>query len=212
MRNAEDNSLIRHAYDEQEKLNLTWFSNLKYIEEASEKVSLREPSGKSGRIRHDLKLQFIDVWNQSRKSNRKLGFYNSVKDHFGVETYLGMQIGSWDSKRLSQLRMSAHPFNIETGNYGIKQRDRLNRICKVCSTKNWDTIVAFDNLPFFDPVNEDELHVLRECTLYDDLRQSLSYDGKNALYGDLKAFMSVRAFETGRFLSKVWMRRFPKKD
>ena len=62
--------------------------------------------------------------------NRKLAFYNSAKLTFEPERYIDSNIGYKDLKRLSQFRMSSHKYNIETGRYGKKQTNILNRICE----------------------------------------------------------------------------------
>ena len=60
----------------------------------------------------------------------------------------------------------------------------------------------------FEPITEDEHHVLKYCTLYEDLRQSLSPLMRNDDPTDLfKTINSVR--DTARFLVKVNKRRFP---
>ena len=122
-----------------------------------------------------------------------------------------MNIGSHESKRIAQIRMSTHQFNVETGRYGYKRSSRLFRICGTCSTKDQNILTALNELPFFEPVIEDELHILRTCTLYDDLRSVLSDQAKTALFADMRSFLSIQAKETGRYLLKIWKRRFPER-
>jgi hypothetical protein len=67
-------------------------------------------------------------------------------------------------------------------------------------------------LPMFEPIVEDENHVLTTCSLYDDLRLNLSHRVKNLIsaeaFSDLfKEVQTIR--ETARFLIKVTNRRFP---
>ena len=105
--------------------------------------------------------------------------------------------------------MSAHQFNIETGRYGLKRANRLYRRCESCNSKDQDVLYALNELPFFDLIVEDEWHVLRTCPLYEDLRNALSDEAKTALFADMSSFLSSMAAETGRYLVKIWQRRFP---
>ena len=209
------NSLVMFAYKEQQELSLNWWSNLRQIQSKSESLVVKEPSDCPSRIQKNLKLHFIDQWNAVRKDQSKLSFYNSIKESFCQEDYLDLNISHDESKRLAQTRMSAHQFNIETGRYGFKRANRLYRRCETCSTKDLDILNGLNELPFFDLIVEDEWHVLRTCPLYEDLRSVLSGEAKCALFNDMGSFLSSMANETGRYLVKVWKRRFPdrfKKD
>ena len=39
-------------------------------------------------IKNAMKDSFVDHWNRERKINRKLGFYNTIKEDFGCENFL----------------------------------------------------------------------------------------------------------------------------
>ena len=77
-------------------------------------------------------------------------------------------------KRLSQFRMSSHKYNIETGRYGKKQTNILNRICEYCTTEDNETIGLLYECPFFEPIVEDENHVLNICPRYSEAREKLN--------------------------------------
>ena len=139
-----------------------------------------------------------------RATNKKLGFYNSVKTNFGLEPYLKSDIPHQHLKRFAEFRMSSHRYNIETGRHGLsKQGDILHRICYQCSTNDKQVLENLKELPFFCPIIEDECHILRTCTLYEDLRHKLSDDSKTCIFGDLdKAFKDVHVVkEIAKFLT-----------
>ena len=67
----------------------------------------------------------------------------------------------------------------------------------------------------FEPIIEDEKHVLTDCSLYDDLRRNIGQPTRTMItsgaetFADLfKDILMIR--ETARFLSKVNKRRFPR--
>ena len=67
-------------------------------------------------------------------------------------------------------------------------------------------------LPMFNPIVEaDELHILRTCTLYKDLRQRLSDEAKKFIFSDPGYLFGSNLLikEIARFLKKINQRRFP---
>ena len=200
--------LVRHAYKEQKDLQLSWFVNLEVVQrtlELEEKNPLRRPS----QIRSAMKNWFVKIWQEDRTANRKLSFYNSIKREFVVESYLNLDLKGCNSKRIAQLRTSSHQFNIETGRYGTNRLKLINRVCKHCSTDDVDTLDLILELPFPDPIIEDELHILRTCPLY---THKLSQQTKTYLFSDISLIFadSTTIRDIGRFLTKVHDRRFPK--
>ena len=69
-------------------------------------------------------------------------------------------------------------------------------------------------MPFFDPIIEDEVHVLRTCSLYEDYRHRLSQRAKTCLIANLEGLFTDTSLirETARFLVRANNRRFPKKE
>ena len=208
-------TLVRHACVEQRDLELTWFSRLKSVRNitadqssaGTNRASYCSPQAIRERSRHLFKAQ----WNLERTTNKKLGFYNSIKACFGAELYLSSDIPQQHVKKLAEFRMSSHRYNIETGKHGVSKRgDILHRICYQCSTNDQKVLANLKELPFFCPIIEDEYHVLRTCTLYEDLRHKLSDDAKNCIFGVLnKAFEETRLIrEIAKFLTKIHERRF----
>ena len=208
-------ALVRHAYVEQRNLELTWFSRLKSVRNITADQSSAGMNWTSNcspqAIRDRSRQLFKAQWNLERTTNKKLGFYNSIKASFGVELYLSSDIPQKHVKRLTEFRMSSHRYNIETGRHGVSKRgDILHRICYQCSTNDKKVLANLKELPFFCPIIEDEYHVLRTCTLYEDLRHKLSDDAKTCIFSDLKrVFEEVRLIrEIAKFLTKIHERRF----
>ena len=209
-----DNSpqLVRHAFREQKNLQLSWFKNLVTVQralEAKEKRPLNRPS----QIRAAMKSWFERVWEADRTSNKKLGFYNSIKSEFSEELYLKLDLSATSSKRICQLRTSSHGYNIETGRHGVNRVKLMNRVCRYCSTEDEETLELLLELPFPDPIIEDECHVLRKCPLYEDLRGKLLPKTTTYLSSDIGQIFadSSTIRDVGRFLIKAYEKRFPRK-
>ena len=97
-------------------------------------------------VRSGLKTWFEEVWDVER-NNRRLCFYNKVKESFGTELYLTLNLRYWESKRIAQFRTSSHRYNIETGRYGEKRNDVIHRVCNTCSHINDDAVSLLAKLP-----------------------------------------------------------------
>jgi hypothetical protein len=81
-----------------------------------------------------------------------------------------------------------------------------------CSTQDVETLDLLLELPFPDPIIEDEDHVLRTCPLYEDLRNKLIPKTKIYLFSDTGQIFSdsTTIRDIGRFLTKAYDRRFPR--
>ena len=206
-----DNSptLVRHAFAEQKTLKLTWYSNLDHL-----KSDVHSDQGNKTlspkRIREVARSMFRDCWDRERKQNKKLSFYNSIKDNFEIENYLqNVDLKHRQMKCMAQIRSSSHRLNIETGRHGIEKRSNvLNRVCHHCS--DLTNLKYLAELPFFAPICEDESHVLQTCPLYDDLRTNAAETIKEHLQVDLKRLISDKELlpRFGGLLAKIFDRRF----
>ena len=67
-------------------------------------------------------------------------------------------------------RMSSYKYNIETGRYGSKYGNFLNRICEHCLKNNKETLQLLKESPFFESIVEDEFHVFNSCSRYADAK------------------------------------------
>jgi exonuclease III len=209
-------SLARQAFIEQRTLNLPWYKGIEDLRQSLQSVSSRRLTYPN-QFKTALRSTFINCWNDERQNNRKLSFYNTIKSEFTAEAYLNLQLSGEEVKRLAQFRMSAHKFNIETGRYAINRENPLSRICKHCSSSDLEAVGILAELPMFEPIIEDEKHVLTDCSLYDDLRRNIGQQARTMItsgaetFADLfKDILLIR--ETARFLSKVNKRRFPPSD
>ena len=213
MDRANSTSLARQAYVEQRALNLPWYKGLEDLRQGLQTASSRRLTYPN-QYKAALRDTFINSWNEERKTNRKLCFYNSIKSEFGAEKYLDLQLSGQEVKRLAQFRMSAHKFNIETGRYAINREDPLSRICKHCTSSDLEAVTLLAELPMFEPIIEDEKHVLATCSLYDEIRQNLNLQVRTAITSEtatlMDLFNDIRSIrEISRFLVKVNKRRFP---
>ena len=160
-------------------------------------------------IQKHLSGHFSSIWNEERKYNKKLGFYNSVKDEFGVEAYIEQDISHKEQKCLAQLRMSADKLKIETGRYQLNRQNSVNRACPTCT--NVDNAQLLSELPCFEPIVEDELHVLLTCSKYHDIRSSLNHGIKTGLFMEQGSlFNKDRIWSMAKYVRKIFNRRFPK--
>ena len=209
-------SLVRHAYSEQRHLKLAWYNKLTELRQTiqdRENNHVNYPS----QMRKSLRTTFCEIWEAERKTNRKLGFYNSIKETFGCETYLNIGLSYQEQKRLAQFRTSSHRYKAETGRYKQKHESVsvVNRICEYCSP-NSEVIVNFSALPFFEPIIEDEKHVLFECPQYEKERLQLNRVEKEPIksINDFKNALTCisRTREIASFLKKCHNIRFPEDD
>ena len=194
-----DPAFVRHAFAEQKTLSLPWYSNIRDGVSKLEKLTMNTLSHPLS-IREALQKMFVGQWEEDRNINRKLGFYNSIKKSFSCEDYLQVKLTYKQLKKLAQLRTSSHRLNIEKGRHGsLRQGNILNRLCYQCCDEDMVKLLA--ELPFFDPILEDEVHVLQQCPLYSDLRESLSDAAKACLSHDLTTL-----FDDQQFTRWKWQR------
>ena len=110
---------------------------------------------------------FKQNWYEELNRQSKLSFYRTVKTEFWPENYLAL---AWGSRRaLAKIRMSAHPLGIETGRYS-SDSDMDDRRCQLCTCNDLNLL---RHLPEFDPVVENEWHLLCACPYYHDFRSEL---------------------------------------
>ena len=113
---------------------------------------------------------FLEAWKLALNNSKKLTLYQGLKDTFGTEPFLHHVLQHHRSS-LIKLRLSSHPLAIETGRYNPQEGISARR-CKLCAPNTDD----LRHLPFFDPIIEDEYHLLATCPLYHDLRSRLPDD------------------------------------
>ena len=89
-------SIVRHAYSKQRLLKLAWYNKLSELRQTIQDMEKNRVSY-SSQIRKSLRTTFCEIWEAERKTNRKLWFYNSIKETFGCETYLNYLMKRSDS-------------------------------------------------------------------------------------------------------------------
>jgi hypothetical protein len=204
--------LVRHAYKEQANLNLDWYDNLTTLRSFIEKRKISN-TVTPGLIKSECQSLFLEFWNYERLNNKKLSLYNEVKQNFEIEPYLQQKLTYKQSKCVARLRSSSHRLNCETGRHGVNRADPLKRLCDICNTSDKETLRNLTELPMADPIIEDELHVLRCCPNYHDIRIGLSHSTKTDLFADISNLFGPSAIqETAKFITKIFNRRFPPKE
>lgn len=207
--------LARFAFEEQCKLQLPWFKQLSGIYHLCTGETLDEggPRCSPSILNTNITKIFVTKWEDARNKNGKLGFYNTIKPEFGLEAYLwpANPISSKEVKRIAQLRSSSHMYGIETGRWGQKRESINFRLCPSCCDVNETELLA--ELPFFEPIIEDEYHVLRTCPAFHDIRLALSDNNKTCLFANIgMMFHPENVQETARYARRIHDRRYPKES
>ena len=215
-----DNQLVRHAYAEQVSQQLTWFRSINELTAKFDQEALRRQSNKdailtpnSKLVRTRLEDWFLNKWEEARGANRKLGFYNSVKRSFGPEPYISFP-NHKKVKCMVWLRTSSHKLKIESGRHGSKILSLHHRACDTCCSNDSSTLELLCQLPLTELILEDEIHVLRDCPAYQDLRESSSESLRTALttHNPMEIFDRILLNDSMKFVRNIFLRRFPKSN
>ena len=96
---------------------------------------------------------------------------------------------------------------------GPKINDHCLTMCRPSQRRVSFMTELLAELPFFDPIVEDETHVIQTCPLYEDLRKKLKAPTYIVLHEDPKFLFqtSTELRDFSRFLTNIHKRRFPKK-
>lgn len=133
-----------------------------------------------------------------------------------MESYLSLDLKGSDIKRIAQLRTISTNLTSKLGDTESTVKSFATgsaRTAQLTTLKHLTSSWNFLELPFPDPIIEDELHVLRKCLLYEDLRHKLSQQTKTYLFSNISRVYSDAATlrDIARFLTKVNNMRFSKK-
>ena len=112
-------ALVRNAFAEQKKLGLKWYNNLNSLLKILDHKKLEHQHYNALLCQERALARFTETWETERHRNKKLQFYNKMKESFGAEPYLEIQSNKGTSC-VAKIRMSGHRLKIETGRYGIK--------------------------------------------------------------------------------------------
>ena len=104
-----------------------------------------------------LKETYSEHWKMKISTSTRLEFYSKIKKDFVEDPFLNT-VQNFDAKKdYFKLKTSNHSLLVETGRYCRPILPRENRICKFCRTNDI----------------EDEIHLLFECQMYSELRETL---------------------------------------
>jgi len=158
--NLPEDSLLRDAYNTVLTDNQDWINHVKDIlcYHGFGHIWMKPEAYNIDYIVNQLRLRlqdtYIQKWFNSIENNSKLSFLSKSKECYEQETYL-YDINNFEiRKAITQLRISSHKLNIETGRYYNVAPDQ--RFC-----------------PFCPKHIEDEFHFLMECSRYAILRNEL---------------------------------------
>ena len=209
--NREDSlHIVRHAYVEQQQHGLSWFSSITTITEKLDSQLKIGSLPNSKLVKERTFEWFKDVWNLARKQNKKLDFYNSIKNSFEIEPYLNIQTHQKHLKYTAWLRTSSHKLHIETGRYN--KTPKILRICPTCCLETKEDLELLTVLPMceLDLAIEDEMHFLKDCHLYDEIRQKSSEALQTAIKQDIGSiFSSENIVKSITMIKQMFMTRFP---
>ena len=189
-----DSQLLRNAYIESKQLNMykaSWLNGLKKKFNTLHLAWDDSPPNmtKINLVIKTLKHSYLNYWRHkvNEFSNTKLGVYQAIKTHFGIENYL-MDIKCRKARAaLTAFRTSAHTLEIERGRYCSPKVPRELRLCNLCRKKG---------------VNEigDEFHMLMKYNHFDIQREDLFskmdiYSPNFAFLGDRQKFIYLLTVE-----------------
>ena len=208
--------IVRHAFVEQITLNLPWFKMVNELcsklDPNAQKHCRRDgasPKPNSLLIKNRLEEWFEKTWDRARLTYSKLSFYNQVKHNFAPEPFLHLK-NHKKAKCIAWLRTSSHRLNVETGRYGNKINSIHHRARDFCCTQDRSVLELLVNLPNSEVIMEDEVHFLRDCGNYEDLRAEQSPRMYSILQSDISALFDqhLLLLESSNYIYKLFKRRF----
>jgi hypothetical protein len=110
------------------------------------------------------------------------------------------------------MEMSAHKlYIIRYGRYGHKAESVHHKYCETCTDP--ETIEHLTKLPGeWDPILEDEIHVMVSCPCYHSIREKLRENTNNLLNTDVASLFSADNIkECSIFIKKIHAERSGKK-
>ena len=159
--------LVEDAFSEQQKLDLPGYKVMSKI------INFWHCSSDSNYstgslVKKQIIITFKSLWENCRRADGKLKFYNSIKTGFFAEDYLRFTQEPFKAvKYLIRLWMSSHRLHIETGRY--QNKPVYQRICRCCTdVKNAELLVQ---LPYPEVHIESEEHILLFCEFSKDARE-----------------------------------------
>ena len=117
-----------------------------------------------------------------------------------------------EGKLVAKWRMSAHKLNRETGRYGHKAESVHNKCCETCTDPETIELILTKLPGEWDPILEDEIHVMVSCSRYHSIREKLRENAANLLNTDVASLFSADNIkECSIFIKKIQDERSGKK-
>ena len=176
-----ENSLVKKAFLEQKRLDLSWYHNIYQIRS---KFSNGTSKFNSINVFQNQRTIFVNNLFSALAQSSKLEYYSKVKKDFKIEEYLNCTIFKYRAA-LTRLRISAHTLEIECGRYGSSSNSlpRDLRLCRYCKeVQNIETV-------------ESEEHALFECPLYSKFRSTYLLGYQNQTMNTTKSSDSINTFD-----------------
>ena len=137
--------------------------------------------------------KFVERWKTDIKNKPKLRTYVKLKQSYGTELYVRLNLTRPQRSILAQLRCGILPLYIETGRYTNVKLE--NRICTFCD----------------DNKIENELHFTMNCSLYKDSRSiffnSINMDFTYSLADNFRLLCIEQPRKLSKFISNIWQIR-----
>ena len=148
-------------------------------------------------LQERMKENQNDKWKEDIPSKAKLRVYRTLKENYGVEEYVAMNLDRGDRSFLAQFRMGILPIRVETGRF--KQEKLEERICVLCDSGSI----------------EDETRFLLKCNRYNDQREYLlrnamvSEDNWHVLSDSEKMtyLVNEKPRQTSKFIREAFLHR-----
>lgn len=131
-------------------------------------------------------------WDSDILCKPKLRTYILIKDSFGPEPYVTLNLTRAQRSVCAQLRCGTLPLALETGRFhSVPEEERICTLCDLIDIEN-------------------EMHFLFYCPLYCDLRNELFFDLSLFSMSDeerLTYLFKNCIFKLAKFVLKAWERR-----
>ncbi len=136
-------------------------------------------------------------WAENVRNVSKLDLLTRIKQSFGPENYLKLDLDRYDKSLLSQFRYGILPIEIETGRY--KRINREDRTCTLCNTGEV----------------EDQLHFALYCPVNNDIRSDFVNKCRERVVGwdlltdvgKISTLFSEQPRLLGKYVKKAFLHR-----
>ena len=137
---------------------------------------------------------YCEKWKTELTTKPKLRTYVKLKENFGVEKYVQLNLSRSQRSLLAQIRMGILPLSIETGRYSkTKLEDRL---CTLCNARKV----------------ENETHFLFNCNFYKTERSNFLQNTRDvvltySLINNFKILCNSHPRLLSKFINNIWTKR-----